>query len=115
MVNELHVYLFGDQTFEVSTKLPLLLHSETSPLLDAFFEQAYHALRSEIAQLPARDRDTYPRFSSIAELLAWRNRQEKVHQPIETTLTCIYQLAQFIRFVVSEKGPLSRPLRCPIH
>ncbi|KAH8432989.1 polyketide synthase alb1 [Aspergillus melleus] len=96
MVDQLHVYLFGDQTFEVSTKLPPLLHCKTSPLLEAFFEQAYHALRSEIAQLPARDRDTYPRFSSIAELLAWRNRQERLHQPIETTLTCIYQLAQFI-------------------
>ncbi|PLB48450.1 conidial pigment polyketide synthase PksP/Alb1 [Aspergillus steynii IBT 23096] len=96
MAQQLHVYLFGDQTFEVSTKLPPLLHSKSSPLLEAFFEQAYQGLRSEITQLPARERDTYPRFSSIAELLSWRNRQEKLHQPIETILTCIYQLAQFI-------------------
>ncbi|KAJ5521624.1 hypothetical protein N7527_005739 [Penicillium freii] len=96
MANQLNVYLFGDQTFEVSTKLPPLLHSKTSPLLEAFFEQAYLRLRSEISQLPARDRDTFPRFSSIAELLAWRNVQETLHQPIETVLTCIYQFAQFI-------------------
>lgn len=101
MANQLNVYLFGDQTFEVSTKLPPLLHSKTSPLLEVFFEQAYLRLRSEISQLPARDRDTFPRFSSIAELLAWRNVQETLHQPIETVLTCIYQFAQFIRFVAS--------------
>jgi hypothetical protein len=103
MVNQLQIYLFGDQTHEISAKLQALLHSKSSPILQSFFDEVYHKLRAEIGQLPARDKEIFPRFSSIAEILAWRKRQDKYIQAIENALTCTYQLAYFIRFVVTPK------------
>lgn len=91
------VYLFGDQTFDVCTKLRDLLHSNDSPTLDRFFQQAYFNLRSEIAQLPVYERDKYPRFANLAELLAWRERQQSPNVALDNALTCIYQLGYFIR------------------
>ncbi|KAL1953845.1 hypothetical protein VTO42DRAFT_2105 [Malbranchea cinnamomea] len=96
MVNQLHIYLFGDQTYDISTKLPQLLHSNPSLLVQSFVDCACDKLRAEIGQLPARDKEIFPRFSSIAELLAWRNRHNQSVPPIENALTCIYQLGHFI-------------------
>lgn len=99
MANQHQIYLFGDQTHEISAKLQALLHSKSSPILKSFFEEVHHKLRAEIGELPARDKEIFPRFSSIAEILAWRKRQDKYIQAIENALTCTYQLAYFIRFV----------------
>lgn len=101
MANQLQIYLFGDQTHEISTKLQALLHSKSSPILQSFFDEVHRRLRAEIGQLPARDKEIFPRFSSIAEILAWRKRQDTYIQAIENALTCTYQLAYFIRFVLS--------------
>lgn len=109
MANQFQIYLFGDQTHEVSAKLQALLHSKRSPILQSFFHEVHHKLRAEIGQLPARDKEIFPRFSSIAEILAWRKRQDKYIQAIENALTCTYQLAYFIRFVVPPQKKKGNP------
>ncbi|KAM5493712.1 Type I Iterative PKS [Microsporum canis] len=96
MVNQLHLYLFGDVTYDISTKLQPLLHSESSPLLRSFFDCACDKLRAEIGRLPAQEKEIFPRFSSIAELLTWRGRHNRSNPPVENALTCVYQLGQFI-------------------
>lgn len=97
MVNQLHLYLFGDLTYDISTKLQPLIHSESYPLLRSFFDFVCDKLRAEIGRLPAQDKEIFPRFSSIAELLTWRISHSRSNPAVENALTCIYQLAQFIQ------------------
>lgn len=97
MVNQLHLYLFGDLTYDISTKLQPLLHSESYPLLRSFFDCVCDKLRAEIGRLPAQDKEVFPRFSSIAELLTWRSSHSRSNPAVENALTCIYQLGEFIQ------------------
>lgn len=97
MVNQLHLYLFGDLTYDISTKLQPLLHFDSYPLLRSFFDCVSDKLRAEIGQLPAQDKEVFPRFSSIAELLTWRNGHSRSNPAVENALTCIYQLGEFIQ------------------
>jgi naphtho-gamma-pyrone polyketide synthase len=100
MVQEIKVYLFGDQTYDSNAKLTSLLLPTDNPILTSFFERSYHALRSEIGQLSSRERAQFPRFSSIADLLS-RQREDGANPAIESALTTIYQLGSFIRSVQS--------------
>ncbi|EGD94040.1 polyketide synthase [Trichophyton tonsurans CBS 112818] len=96
MVNQLHLYLFGDLTYDISTKLQPFLHSQSYPLLRSFFDCVCDKLRAEIGRLPAQDKEVFPRFSSIAELLTWRSSHSRSNPAVENALTCIYQLGEFI-------------------
>ncbi len=95
MVQPIQIYLFGDQTYDVNARLRPLL-SDTNPILTSFFERVYYAIRAEIARLPLRSREAFPRFSSIADLL-FRQRQGGLNPALEKALSCIYQLGYFIR------------------
>ena len=101
MVKSLQICLFGDQTYDVSKKLRELLYTQKSSILESFFEQVYGRLREEVGHLPSHDREVYPRFTSIADLLSWRERQNTTLPALENALTCIYQLGLFIRFADS--------------
>jgi hypothetical protein len=90
------VYLFGDQTHDVNAKLRSLLLSKNNPTLTSFFERVYFALRTEIGHLPLRERESFPRFSSIFDLLS-RQRESALNPALEGALTCAYQLGYFIR------------------
>jgi len=94
----LQVYLFGDQTYEINTKLCGLLLSNDNPILISFFERVFFALRTEIGQLPLRERESFPLFSSISTLLS-RQRENALNPALEGALTCMYQLGYFIRLV----------------
>lgn len=90
------VYLFGDQTGDFDAGLRRLLHSKNNSLVTAFFQRCYHALRQEITKLPPSQRQIFPRFTSIVDLLA-RYRESGVNPALESALTCIYELASFIK------------------
>lgn len=90
------VYVFGDQTEDFDTGLRRLLHSKNDSLVTAFFQQCYHALRQEITKLPPSKRQIFPRFTSIIDLLA-RYRESSANPVLENALTCIYELASFIK------------------
>lgn len=90
------VYLFGDQTADFDTGLRRLLQAKNDSLLIAFFQKCYHALRKEISQLSPSQRQLFPRFTNIVDLLA-RYREFGPNPALESALTTIYQLGCFIQ------------------
>ncbi|OQE35476.1 hypothetical protein PENCOP_c013G03618 [Penicillium coprophilum] len=91
------VYLFGDQTVDFDSGLRRLLHAKNDSLVVAFFEKTYHALRKEITSLPPSERQVFPRFTSIVDLLA-RFKQSGPNPALESALTTIYQLGCCIHY-----------------
>ncbi|KAJ9319649.1 hypothetical protein DTO271D3_418 [Paecilomyces variotii] len=89
------VYLFGDQTGEFETGLRQLLQAKNNSLLTSFFERCFYALRQEVSKLPPSQRQIFPRFTSIVDLLA-RHREFGPNPALESALTCIYHFACFI-------------------
>ncbi|KAJ5507236.1 hypothetical protein N7527_009379 [Penicillium freii] len=92
-----HVYLFGDQTADSDSGLRRLLHAKNDSLLAAFFQKSYYALRKEITSLPPSERQQFPRFTSIVDLLA-RFKESGPNPALESALTTIYQLGCFIHY-----------------
>ena len=90
------LYLFGDQTFDVQPHLKGLLCHRDNPVLEDFLLKAYDALRKELYMLPAEIREDLPRFTSIDDLLLWKNDGKRCIA-LDMALTCLYQLGTFIR------------------
>ncbi|KAL2010566.1 hypothetical protein VTN00DRAFT_6373 [Thermoascus crustaceus] len=91
------VYLFGDQTGDFDAGLRRLLQAKNNSLLTSFLERCFYALRHEIAQLSPSQRQTFPRFTSVVDLLS-RWRESGPNPALESALTCIYQLGCFIKY-----------------
>jgi hypothetical protein len=91
-----HIYLFGDQTFDFSAGLWTLLLPSSDPILTSFLEGAFSALRAEVGELSQAQRAPFRRFSSLHDLLALRH-DSLLHPALEQALSCLYQLAYFIR------------------
>src|SRR5690349_610517 len=97
MVQQLKIYLFGDQTYDVHSKLRELLRYGQNPVLNCFFERVDSALRTEISKLPLNIREGLPQFSGVPDLLSWNRYDERLAVPFQMALTCIYQLGAFIK------------------
>ncbi|KAJ5104649.1 hypothetical protein NUU61_001996 [Penicillium alfredii] len=91
------VYLFGDQTADFDSGLRRLLQAKNDSLLSAFFQKCYYALRKEISRLSPSQRQLFPRFTSVVDLLA-RYRESGSNPALESALTTIYQLGCFIHY-----------------
>lgn len=91
-----HIYLFGDDTFDYSKALHDLVHSNSDPLVIAFFEKTYYALRAEVGVLPQHQRQEFERFANFSELAA-QALAGSLHPSLHQALICAYQLASFIR------------------
>jgi hypothetical protein len=96
MGRQVQVYIFGDQSYDFNKKLHHLLYSKGNPILRAFFEQAYDAIRAEIGQLPLQHQLSFPRFRSLPDLLA-RHRKGGVSPAFQIVLAYVYQIGAFIR------------------
>lgn len=90
------VYLFGDQTGDFDVGLRRLLHTKNNSLVTAFFQRCFYALRQEITKLPPSQRQIFPRFTSLLDLLA-RYRESGINPALESALTCTYELGCFIK------------------
>ncbi|CAI7653448.1 unnamed protein product [Penicillium manginii] len=97
MVGPSRMYLFGDQTANFDSGLRRLLQAKNDSLLSSFFQKCYYALRKEISQLPPSQRQMFPRFTSVVDLLA-RYRESGPSAALESALTTIYQLGCFIHY-----------------
>ncbi|KAJ5379475.1 hypothetical protein N7509_012594 [Penicillium cosmopolitanum] len=97
MAGPSRVYLFGDQTANFDSGLRRLLQAKNDSLLSSFFQKCYYALRKEISQLPPSQRQMFPRFTSVVDLLA-RYRESGPSAALESALTTIYQLGCFIHY-----------------
>ncbi|KAK6083898.1 polyketide synthase [Seiridium cupressi] len=92
---KVRLYLVGDSTFPLASGLLSLLRQGYNPLLQTFFDATYCVLRAEIASLSSIQRDLFPRFSSIQDLLAL-HRRGTLHPALHHALVCCFQLALFI-------------------
>lgn len=91
------IYLFGDQTHAFDDGLCRLLQIKDNPVLSALFERVNYAIRLQIGLLPTAQKDIFPRFTSIHELLARYREASKPNPALESMLVCLHQLALFIR------------------
>ena len=92
------LFLFGDQTFDVKPHLRQPLDASNNNVdLKSFLENAHGALRNHIFQLPKHERDGLPRFTSIEDVLLWKEfKENSCCVPLHMAIICIYQLGSFI-------------------
>ncbi|KAH7120580.1 hypothetical protein EDB81DRAFT_914248 [Dactylonectria macrodidyma] len=96
MSDQLKLYVFGDQTYDIQPHLKALLQNRGNPVLEDFFIKAYDAIRTEIFKLPHHVReDDIPRFTCYQDLVLW-NQPGKRCIPLDMAVTCLYQLGVFI-------------------
>ncbi|KAI5855057.1 ketoacyl-synt-domain-containing protein [Durotheca rogersii] len=92
---EQKLYLFGDQTYDVQPHLKELMRHRDNPVLEDFLTKAYDAIRRELYRLPVETRDDLPRFTSLDDLLLWKQDSKRC-VALDMAVTCVYQLGTFI-------------------
>ncbi|KHN94891.1 polyketide synthase [Metarhizium album ARSEF 1941] len=103
------VLLFGDlSTSGFEEELRRLLHIKTDPLLSCFLEQVGLSLRRLIGNLPLRQQDLFPRFTTLIDLVSWLESTQGA--PVLRFFTlCVYEIAQFIVKYGSNSEPYPSP------
>ena len=97
MVDHLSLYLFGDQTYDVQPSFKDLIQYRHNPVLEDFLAKAYDAIRTEIFDLPSEVRNSLPRFTCLDDIIL-RKPGGKRCLPLDMAVTCMFQLAAFIRY-----------------
>lgn len=92
------LYLFGDQTFDVSANVKSMMQHRGNPLLENFLSKAYEVVRKEVYSLPPQVRDDLPRLSSLDDFLL-RKQSGARSVALDMAATITYQLGMFIRYV----------------
>ncbi|ORY59299.1 polyketide synthase [Pseudomassariella vexata] len=98
MNSQVDIYVFGDQTLDVSKKLQGLLVSD-STLLTEFFDGAFRTLQREISRLPSSKRQEFPRSETLGLLLE-AIQNGKRHSALDSALVTIYEIAYYIQWVL---------------
>ena len=98
MAESLKLFIFGDQTYDTSSHLTALLRHRGNPILDDLLERIYNGIRIELHRLPTQVGNGLPRFTSIEDILLW-SKSGKRYLPLDMALTCMYQLATFLKYV----------------
>ncbi|KAL7941478.1 putative conidial pigment polyketide synthase PksP/Alb1 [Trichoderma barbatum] len=91
------VFVFGDQSCCSLSNLQLLLLKKNNPYLTSFIDQANYTLRHEIARLTTTERQSFPAFSSVQNLVARGLKKEK-NAALESTLATVYQICCFLNY-----------------
>ncbi|KAK6450304.1 hypothetical protein FP744_10006554 [Trichoderma asperellum] len=91
------VFVFGDQSSFSLSNLQLLLLKKNNPYLASFTDRVNFALRQEIGRLTISERQWFPAFSSIQNLVARGLKKDK-NAALDSTLTTIYQICCFINY-----------------
>lgn len=105
MQSSCELFLFGDLTVSFEEDLRQLLHVKDNAILRSFFEKVGYAYRSEFAKLPAEQQAWFPRFTTVVDLLSKLGETEGT-PALSFSLFCLCEIAQFIRYVSSEKSTL---------
>ena len=96
MADQLDLYVFGDQTYEIQSHGKELLRHPHNPVLENFLSRSYDAIRTEIYALPCEIRDALPRFTCLDDLVMGKPHEKRCI-PLDMAVTCMYQLGIFIR------------------
>lgn len=103
MLDQLTLYLFGDQTFDIQPRLKDLLRHRSNPVVEDFLVKAYEVVRTEIYELAPPVRDDLPRFTCLDDLVLWKHDGRRC-VPLDMAVTCMYQLGIFIRYGSRRNG-----------
>ena len=96
MADQLKLCIFGDQTFDLRHHWKELFQIRGNPAVEDFLVKSYNAVRLEIYKLPLEVRNDIPRFTCLNDLIL-SNQGSRRCVAIDTAVSCIYQLATFIR------------------
>ena len=97
MADQLKLYLFGDQTYDIQPHFKDLVRHRQNPVLEDFLVKAYDAIRTETYKLPNDIRHELPRFTSLDDII-FRKHGGRRCVPLDMAMTCMYQLGAFIRY-----------------
>ncbi|KAI2476002.1 Type I Iterative Polyketide synthase [Pyrenophora tritici-repentis] len=100
MAQQLKLFLFGDQTYDIKPHLKDLALRPHNAVLDDFLGKAYDAIRAEVYQLPRDIRSELPRFTCVDDVLM-RKLGGRRCVPLDMAVTCMYQVATFIGHIDS--------------
>ncbi|KAL7929344.1 putative conidial pigment polyketide synthase PksP/Alb1 [Trichoderma chlorosporum] len=95
--DSVRVFVFGDQSSCSLSNLQLLLLKKDNPYLASFVDQANYTLRHEISRLTAAERQSFPAFSNIQNLVARGIKKDK-NAAFESTLATVYQICCFLNY-----------------
>jgi hypothetical protein len=92
----MHVYVFGDQTFDIADLISGVLRSYDDVILQSFLHQSFLTLKKEVQRLALEQQAHCPRFSKLLDLVPlWR--AGTLNPALAQALTCITHLGVFIR------------------
>ncbi|KAH8200904.1 hypothetical protein TruAng_004913 [Truncatella angustata] len=95
MSDEPKLFLFGDQTYDNQPYRKELLRDRQNPILENFLSKSYDVIRKEIFTLPVEVIESLPRFTSLDDLLLWKQDGQQCI-PVDMAMTCLYQIGTFI-------------------
>ncbi|KAL2062955.1 hypothetical protein VTL71DRAFT_6027 [Oculimacula yallundae] len=98
------VFVFGDQTSLFENDLKALLHVKDNESLRSFFEKANYGLRVEISKLSITQRELFPRFTSILDLLQ-HYRTSGGNPAMGLSLLTLNHLGRFIKYYGEDSRP----------
>ncbi|KAK8055200.1 fusarubin cluster-polyketide synthase [Apiospora rasikravindrae] len=96
MTDDIKLYLFGDQTFNVQPHLRGLLQGTDNPAVHEFLVKSYEVLRVKLHRLSDAAPDDVPRFTCLNDFVMWEKAESKL-VPLDMAITCVYQLGLFIK------------------
>jgi naphtho-gamma-pyrone polyketide synthase len=100
MAETFKVYIFGDETGSFAEPLQKLCEHQKGVLFTHFLEEINKVLRDELRKQPRQVRAQISEFTDVLDLIKRYRDSGSRNQILETTITCIYQLASVIRHVL---------------
>ena len=97
MAETFEVYIFGDETGNFAEPLQKLCERQKGVLFLHFLEELKKVLREEVRRQPRHVRDQIPEFHDVLDLVKRYRELNSRNQILETTFTCVCQLASVIR------------------
>lgn len=98
-MQKIRLYLIGDHTYNIRLHFERLFRRNDDCLLKTFSNRVFNALGAEISKLPLHISDGFPQFSYFEDLLEW-SKTGNPCVPLDMTLTCMYQIRIFIRYIL---------------
>lgn len=96
MANMLSLYVFGDQDGQFRDNLGVLLLTGGNPTLNTFFDKVALLLRQEIQTLSWSQREQFPSFCNILDLLAI-DATKPFHPALQLALSSVHHFAVSLR------------------
>ncbi|GES58867.1 polyketide synthase [Aspergillus terreus] len=98
MAGSLKLYVFGDEAGDFAGPLQRLCEQRKEVLFLHFLDELNKVLRDEVRRQPRDVRVQIPEFTDVLDLVRHYRDSGSRNQILETTLTCVCQLAAVISF-----------------